>query len=334
MKQTRILKPSRILMGLTLLLLAGFTALNVLAYRQAYTMTHYTVGGPRTETPEALKPLTKYRVLLCGVNLPRPLDERSPATLAPHAHALTIATPDGITLSAWYAKAGDPAPLVIFFHGYSTEKTRLLLEARQIHAMGASVLLVDFRGSGGSSESYTTLGVLEADDVVAAFRYAQENLPFSSLVLYGQSMGSAAILRAIHTYTIHPNGVILESVFDRMRNTLRNRFDAMGLPSFPAAELLAFWGGCQFGFSGFAHNPVDYAKALTCPALFLHGEDDPRATLAEGRRVFEADPDSRKQFVVFENVGHDSYVAQHPDQWQWAIQTFLAPFMAPSPLQE
>ncbi|MDY0145130.1 MAG: alpha/beta fold hydrolase [Kiritimatiellia bacterium] len=328
------MKHLRILMGLALLLLAGFAALNILAYRHAYAMTHYTSGGPRTEKPEALTPLSKFRVLLSGVNLPRPVDERPPTTLAPHVHVLTIATPDGITLSAWYAKTNNHSPLVIFFHGYSTEKTRLLLEAQQIHAMGASVLLVDFRGSGGSSESYTTLGVLEAQDVAAAFRYAQENLPFSSLVLYGQSMGSAAILRAIHKYDIHPDGVILESIFDRMRSTLRNRFDAMGLPSFPAAELLAFWGGCQFGFSGFAHNPLDYANSLTCPALFLHGADDPRATLAEGQRVFEADPDPRKQMVVFENVGHNSYAAQHPDQWQLAVQTFLAPFLAPSPLKK
>lgn len=325
------MKHPRILMGLALLLLAGFATLNVLAYRQAYAMMHYTSGGPRTETPEALAPLSKLRVVVFGVNLPRPVDERPPAALAPHAHVLTIAVPGGITLSAWYAKTGDPAPLVIFFHGYSTEKTRLLREARQIHAMGASVLLVDFRGSGGSSESYTTLGMLEAQDVAAACRYAQETLPFSSLVLYGQSMGSAAILRAIHEYDIHPDGVILESVFDRMSNTIRNRFDAMGLPSFPAAELLAFWGGWQFGFAGFTHNPVDYVKSLTCPALFLHGADDPRATLAEGRRVFEAAPDPRKRIVVFENVGHDSYAANHPDQWQGAVQTFLDAFIAPSP---
>ena len=293
-------------------------------------MMHYAPGGARTATPETLSPGAKLRVLLSGVNLPRPADERPPSVLAADAQALTIDVPGAVTLSAWHASLGPAAPLAIFFHGYSTDKTRLLLEARQIHAMGASVLLVDFRGSGGSSESYATLGQLEAEDVAAVVRYAQIHLPHSALILYGQSMGSAAILRAVHALGVEPNAVIFESVFDSMLGAIRNRFDAMGAPSFPAAELLVFWGGRPFGFDGFAHNPVDYAKSLKCPALFLHGADDPRATLAEGRRVFEAASGS-KQFVTFEDVGHGSYAAKHPEPWRAAVEAFLAPFINPTP---
>ncbi|MGD9613002.1 MAG: alpha/beta hydrolase [Kiritimatiellia bacterium] len=315
---------------LALLLFAGFGALNVLAYRHARAMLHYAGGGARTAKPEALAPCAKLRVLLAGVHLPRPMDERPPSVLAPNAEAHTIPVPGGVQLSAWLAEKGPSATLAIFFHGYSTEKTRLLREAREIHALGASVLLVDFRGSGGSSESYATLGMLEAEDVAAAVRYAQERLPHSALILYGQSMGSAAILRAIHDLEIKPAGVILESVFDSMLGTVRNRFDAMGVPSFPAAELLVFWGGRQFGFNGFAHNPVDYAKSLECPALFLHGTDDPRATLAEGRRVFAAAPSRRKQFVAFADVGHDSYLARQPDPWRAAVRPFIHLFTEPN----
>lgn len=314
------------------LLLAGFAALNVLAYRHARAMLQYAPpGGHRTGKPESLAPLAKLRVLLVGVTVPRPGDDRPAAALAPDARALTFPVPGDITLSAWHADSGARAPLVIFFHGYSTEKTRLLREAREIHALGASVLLVDFRGSGGSSESYATFGMLEAEDVAAAVRFAQAHLPHAALILYGQSMGSAAILRAVCEFGVAPDAVVLESVFDTLLGAIRNRFDAMGVPAFPAAELLTFWGGRQFGFNGFAHNPVDYAKSLHCPALFLHGADDPRATLAEGRRVFEAAPGPRKRFVVFDGVGHDSYAARHPEQWQTTVRAFLAPFIAPAP---
>ncbi|NCA81713.1 MAG: hypothetical protein EOM72_03075 [Opitutae bacterium] len=324
------LRFQRVSLAMLLLALAGFAALNALAYRHARAMLHYAPGGARTEKPETLPSLAKLRVLLSGVNLPRPTDERPPAVLAPHARALAIDAPGGIRLSAWHAQNGEKAPLVIFFHGYSTEKTRLLREAQQIYAMGASVMLVDFRGSGGSSESYATLGMREAEDVAAAVRFARKHLPHGApaIILYGQSMGSAAILRAIHTHGVQPDGVILESVFDSMLGTIRNRFAAMGLPAFPAAELLVFWGGRQFGFNGFAHNPVDYARALKCPALFLHGADDPRATLAEGRRVFEAAP-APKRFVAFDHVGHESYAARHPEPWRAAVRAFLAPFLPP-----
>lgn len=322
------LRFQRVALAGLLLLLAGFAALNLLAYRHARAMLHYAPGGARTEKPEGLSSLAKLRVLFAGVHLPRPTDERPPSSLAPDAQVLNVPVSGGVTLSMWYAGRGPDAPLAIFFHGYSTEKIRLLREAQQIHAMGASVLLVDFRGSGGSSEAYTTLGMLEAEDVAAAVRFARKRLPHSALVLYGQSMGSAAILRAVHAHGIAPDGVILESVFDSMLGTIRNRFDAMGVPAFPAAELLVFWGGWQFGFNGFAHNPVDYARALKCPALFLHGADDPRATLAEGRRVFEAAP-APKRFVAFDHVGHESYAARHPEPWRAAVRAFLAPFLPP-----
>lgn len=317
--------------ALLLLLFAGFAALNGLAYRHVRAMTHYATGGARTAKPESLSPFSKLCVLFAGVNLPRPEDERPPAVLASNAYALAIDVPGGIKLSAWHAQCRGDAPLVIFFHGYGNDKTRLPTEARNILAMGASVLLVDFRGSGGSSENYATLGALEAKDVVASVRYARDHLVQASpgIILYGQSMGSAAILRAIHEYGVHPDGVILESVFDTLLSTIRNRFGSMGVPSFPAAELMTFWGGRQFGFNGFAHNPVDYAESLECRALFLHGADDPRATLAEGRRVFDAAPCRRKRFVVFENAGHESYAAKWPDQWRNAVWPFILCYLEP-----
>ena len=43
--------------------------------------------------------------------------------------------------------------------------------------LGYSTLLVDFRGSGGSSEATTTIGVLEADDVAAAVAFARTTWP-------------------------------------------------------------------------------------------------------------------------------------------------------------
>lgn len=93
-------------------------------------------------------------------------------------------------------------------------------------------------------------------------------------------------------------------------NTVRHRFRAMRVPSFPSAQLLVFWGGQQSGFNGFSHNPVDYATSVDCPALFMHGRDDPRATLDEGRRVFNAVP-GPKQFKIFDRTGHESYISTH-----------------------
>ena len=305
-----------------LVLVAGFAGLNALAYSNAGAMLRFSDGGPRITAPERLGVLARVEVLLSGVNIPRPVSYRFPSGLAPDCRALSVPGPSGVTLASWYCNRGEGTPVVILFHGYSAEKTSLLREARAFLDLGASVMLVDFRGSGGSSESYTTVGVHEAEDVAAAVRYARGKLSHDNVFLFGRSMGAAAVLRAVHAHGVQPDGIILEAVFDTLLNTVRHRFRAMEVPAFPSAELLVFWGGRQSGFDGFEHNPSAYAASVRCPVLFMHGARDPRVTLTEARRVFEAIP-ATKEFVTFEQSGHESYLSHHASQWRNAVERFI-----------
>ena len=310
------------LSGLLAVLVVGFAVLNVLAYSHAHAMMFFTSGSTRTLKPEKLSGGQKVKVLLFGVHVPRPESDRRPADLDPACQRLSIHCPDGVKLGCWYVDRGAKTPLVVLFHGYGAEKTCLLREAKAFLELGTSVLLVDFRGSGESSESYTTIGFREATDVSAVMRHARGALHHPSVILYGQSMGAVAILRAVSQDGIKPDAVIVEAVFDSMLNTVRHRFEAMGVPSFPSAELLVFWGGVQAGFNAFTHNPVAYARALACPVLFMHGTDDPRAKVEDGRRVFAAVPSS-KQFKEFPSIGHESYFSRYPAEWKATVAAFM-----------
>jgi uncharacterized protein len=301
---------------------SAVTGMNVLAYRHAYAMTHFTPGTFRTGEPETLTLGQRIKVLLCGIRISRPRSNLAPSKLGPECRSLTLSVTNGITLGAWYCAVPAQSPLVILFHGYIGEKTGTLAEAKAFLGMGASVLLVDFRGSGDSSESYTTVGYDEAEDVAAAVRYAQTHLNHPKVILYGQSMGAAAVLRAVRSCNVQPDGIIVEGVFDQMLTTVRHRFQVMGVPSFPSAQLLVFWGGWQAGFNGFGHNPVDYAKSVKCPILFLHGSADPRAHIEEARRVFDAVP-SVKQFQEFPGLGHEAGVVRYREMWSEAVRRFL-----------
>jgi alpha-beta hydrolase superfamily lysophospholipase len=142
------------------------------------------------------------------------------------------------------------------------------------------------------------------------------------MILYGQSMGSAAILRAVAVHPIQPAALVLECPFDRMLATVENRFDAMGLPAFPSARLLVFWGGVQHRFNGFQHNPVEYAQHVKAPVLLLHGENDPRVTRAQAKAVFESF-DGPKELELFPDVGHESYLAANGAKWKATVSQFL-----------
>ncbi len=310
--------------GLTVaaLFLGGFAALNVLAYQHVYAMTHFGASKPRTGEVETLTVAQKFRVLCCGVSMPRPRARASTTDLGAACRSVIVDCTNGVRLGAWSCPAEAQGPLVILFHGYAGEKSGTLREAKAFLEMGLSVLLVDFRGSGDSSESYTTIGYREAEDVAEAVRYAHDHLPHPQVILYGQSMGAAAILRAVHACGVQPDAIIIEGVFDRMLSTVRNRFKIMHVPSFPGAELLVFWGGRQAGFDGFSLNPVEYATSIKCPILFLHGSADPRARIEEARRVYAAVP-AWKRFNEFPGLGHQAALARFPNQWKETVGQFL-----------
>lgn len=308
--------------SLIALLLISILACNSIAWMQALAMTHFSSGGQRTATIEAMTPIEKVWTALTGVNVPRPLNTRSPEDVGLKYEVTTISFDNGETLEAWYVPAERPRGTIISFSAYAESKESELAQLAAFHEMGFAVLMVDFRGTGGSSGAETSLGVREAKDVARAVDYAHNEWPESRIVLYGVSMGSAAVLRALAVEGVKPDAVIIESPFNRLIDTVRNRFDAIGFPSFPSAELVVFWGGVQQGFDGFAHNPEEYAASVQAPTLLLYGERDPRVTAAPVRRVYDK-LGGRKEFVTFPDAGHISLITASPEVWNEKVKRFL-----------
>ena len=307
------------------MLLAGFISANVVAWLHSRAMSRFVRSGDRTESPEKLGGVAKLRVLLMGVTLPRPENRRTPKDVNLEFQTVRFAGAKGIQLEAWFlpANAATTHGIVLLFHGYGASKESLLAPAVEFHALGWDTLLVDFHGSGGSAGDTTSVGWHEAADVAAAFTEATKLAPGKRRVLYGVSMGAAACLRAIHALGVKPDALIMECPFDRMLTTVRSRFRAMRAPSWPFAELLVFWGGRQGGFDAFAHNPADYARSVTCPALLMHGEKDPRVSVAEVEHILAALGEP-KTLHVFAGLGHQSYVEARPEEWRRLVVPLLS----------
>jgi alpha-beta hydrolase superfamily lysophospholipase len=303
-------------------LLSAILSINLLAFMQARAMTRFTENGDRTARPEQLSVVDKFSALLSGVNIPRPINRRTPADLQLTVETHRIRSADGVTLDAWFLPGDRERSVVALFHGYAASKSSLLTTAQALHDLGYAALLVDFYGSGGSSGSGTTIGFKEADDVAATVEYVRQTWPGRKIILYGVSMGGAAVLRAVAVHGVAADGLIIEAGFDRLLNTGKNRFRAMGLPASPFAELLLFWGGVQNGFDAFAHNPVDYARAVKQPALILHGEKDVRATPEEARTVAAA-MNGNGRVIVYDGVPHMSIVQAKREEWSRDVSAFM-----------
>jgi uncharacterized protein len=303
-------------------LLGAVISINLVAFMQARAMTRFTAGGERTAKPEQLRFFDAASVMIGGVNVPRPRNSRTPAALDLPFETHRFPSENGSTLEAWHIPGKDERLIVVLFHGYAAGKSTILNAARVFHGLGYPTLLVDFYGSGGSSGEETTLGVEEARDVAAAVDYVRQTWPSRKVVLYGISMGGAAVLRAIAAEKVNADGIILEATFDTLLNTGKSRFRALGLPSSPFTELLLFWGSLQRGFNFFSHNPVDYARSVNFPTLILHGEKDARATLEQARNLAQSF-DGKARLIVYPDVPHMAIVDARPSEWTHDVNEFL-----------
>jgi pimeloyl-ACP methyl ester carboxylesterase len=321
--------------SIALVALAAFVALNLLAFMHAWSMTHFASSGGRPvgdeSNVEALSAWSKARLLVAGVKVARPENGPTPRDCGLDFTVCQYQAADGNQCESWHVPHADARGLVLLFHGYAGCKSGLLREMLAFNQLGYATLVVDFRGSGGSEGNATTIGFREAEDVAAACRYAARTLDEPSPILYGQSMGSAAILRAVAFNHVQPCALVLECPFDRLLRTVEHRFEAVGIPSFPCAELLVFWGGVQQRHWAFAHNPVEYATSVTCPTLLMHGARDPRVVPAEARGIF-AGLGGPKQLLDFPDLGHGVGLSSDPDRWRQGVASFLEGLsVTPSP---
>ena len=315
-----------------LLVAVLFLALNALAFLHAYSMTHFASGGSRMPRPDQMGRTARVIAILTGVRIARPLN-----TLTPSSFGLAYTThryrgADGTDYEAWHIPAGgppwrrlpwlQPRGTVLLFHGYAGCKAGVLREAEIVRRAGYDAFLVDFRGSGGSSGSSTTIGYREADDVAEAVRYVQKTFSPKRTVIYGRSMGAAAALRAVSARNVRPDALVVESPFDRMLTTVDHRFSLVGVPAFPLSRMLVFWGGVQHGYWAFGHNPVEYARAVSCPTLLIRAGRDPFVRQNEAESVFRNFA-GVKRMLVFEGAGHQACVDVDRRKWDGTVTDFL-----------
>ncbi|MBD2577287.1 alpha/beta hydrolase [Oscillatoria sp. FACHB-1406] len=280
--------------------------MNAIAFLGAYSMTHF-----RSSEQWSLAS-------------PKPINYKRPSDFGLPYETKYIAIARQQRLETWWIPTAN-APsrgTILLFPGNRGSKSQVLLPARVLHNLDYDTLLVDFRGTGGSSGNTTTLGVREGEDVAAAFQWVRQQDARRPIALYGVSMGTAAILRAISTQNIAPDAILLELPYSHLLNSVKRRLRFYNIPTFPAAELIVFWGSIQHKINGFAHNPAIYAKQVRCPTLILQGDRDKWIDRAELKQLEDNLPYSH-HYISFPNAGHQLLITVNPKLWRQSVQQFL-----------
>ncbi len=294
-----------------------FVLLNVVVFFHAYRFTHFANSNlPRTQSPDKLSLKEKVKTALFGANMPRPTNKNTP-----DRPFKTIVLNSNKSIECWEIKTSNAKGTVVICHGYAGAKSRMLDKAEIFLDLGYNAFLIDFRGSGGSEGNSTTVGFDEAKEVKDAYDYLKEKGE-AHIILFGTSMGAAAALKAVSDYDIAPDKLILECPFGTMYETVCARFNNMGIPSFPLAGMLVFWGGVQHGFWAFGHCPEEYARAVDCPVLLMYGETDANVSRKETDAIYANLP-GKKKLVIFPGTGHENYLIKNRGSWSREVQGFL-----------
>ena len=215
----------------------------------------------------------------------------------PALHQAVVRFParDGrATIQGWYLPARQRAGAVVFVHGKDAcrgdeLKSPTYALAQSLHARGLSVLMIDLRGHGDSSDARLTYSEHERHDVLGAIDFLRtKGYAAGRIGLLGASMGASAALRAA---AAEPSvgGVVADTPFADFGAMLQTQFHRLtGLPMWfmPGALLL---GRLLSGVQALQVRPVDEMPRLRGrPVLVIHSQADPFIPLAHGRMLARA----------------------------------------------
>lgn len=190
---------------------------------------------------------------------------------------VSIVSFDGLTLFGRYYHVKDGAPLDIGFHGYrSSALTDFAGGSELSFSMGHNLLLIDERAHGRSEGRTITFGIQERWDADSWVRYAVERFGADTeIILYGISMGAAAVLMAAGLdLPENVKGIIADCPYSSPKDIIRKVAKDMHMPdrlSWPFVKI----GGRVYG--GFDVDETDAARAVKqakVPILIIHGEND------------------------------------------------------------
>ncbi|MDU0201542.1 alpha/beta hydrolase [Paenibacillus sp. MAH-36] len=237
-----------------------------------------------------------------------------------------------VALDGWFFKSSSApqrelATTVIMSHGYAG--TRLekglpaLALAKAIVDDGYHVLMFDFRNSGNSEGSLTTVGYLEKQDLLGAIQWVQEHVP-SKICLLGFSMGgSTSLLAAAEESSVA--GVITDSAFSQLSPYLRDNLPVWSkLPRFPFTPLIL---GILPRLIGINPRHVDALAAVDQiyprPILFIHSKDDDAIPWSNSEGMWRRHPDVFELWLT-QKAGHVGSYHMQPEAYNQRVLSFLS----------
>lgn len=273
--------------------------------------------------------------------------DKKPLAATPDSVGLTyqdieFSSADGTLLRGWFLPATGSAAtndrLIVLAHGYRGNRLSdkpSLPTAKALVENGYAVLMFDFRNSGLSDGTLTTVGLLEKDDLLAAVRYAEgQGYGSQGIGLLGFSMGAATSLLAAADAP-QVKALAVDSPFSDLKSYLQENLPHWShLPEFPFTPVILRAIPLLIGHDTGEVSPIQAVDRLKDrPILFIHGGNDQAIAKHHSDRVVEALARPKEEIWSVPAAGHVGTYELEPMMYVEKVVSFFKVHLG-SPQQE
>lgn len=216
---------------------------------------------------------------------------------------LTLLTPDGERLDAWFVPKERAQASVLILHGNAGNMSHRLETIAMFHRLGYNVLIFDYRGYGRSTGQPSETGLYRDAQTAWDYLVRQRGISPERIILFGESLGGA--VAAWLAARGHAGALVLSSAF-------------ISVPEL-AADLYPW-----LPMKWLARLRYDTRAALaetTCPVLIAHSPDDEIVPFRHGQALFNAAAEP-KVFLPLAGGHNDGFIFMRP-AWVEALAEFL-----------
>jgi fermentation-respiration switch protein FrsA (DUF1100 family) len=237
-----------------------------------------------------------------------------------------LQTRDGVEIAAWYIPPPDnSSAALIYVHGLGHNREIMLEQAATLYQHGYGALMIDLRNHGESGGNMTTLGYYEPYDVQAGvdFLLTRPEVNDEQIGIIGESLGAVTAIRAA-AQTPQLRTVIAQSPFTSIEENVASGVRQIaGLPPFPFAPLVIFFGEQETGLRIGQVRPIDDIAQITPRAVMLmHGQQDRLISPDNSQRLYAAAGEP-KELVFFPTAAHAGLITANRELWERSVVGFL-----------
>ncbi|WP_286761900.1 alpha/beta hydrolase, partial [Pseudomonas sp. UBA2047] len=221
------------------------------------------------------------------------------------------------SLHAWWWPARRAnAPAILYLHGVRWNLTGQLFRIEQLHAMGYSVLAVDYRGFGQSRGGLPSEATVYEDARIAWERFAQLQPDAGKRLIFGHSLGGAVAVELARALAAEARqggaaaparGLILESTFTSLGDVAAE----VANTSLPVRWLLSQ-----------KFDSLGKIQDIGLPVLLVHGLDDRFVPARFSQQLYEA-ARQPKTLLLVPGASHNNSMSLAGPRYRQAIQALL-----------